>query len=213
MKLTIIGASGHGRVVADIAVLCGYDEIEFLDDDTMITSCASWPVIGSVGMAREMDNDIFVAIGNGEIRKKLMRELDGKSIPVLVHPSAVVSNDVLLGRGSVVMAGAVINPGVRIGQGCIVNTASSIDHDCTLADFVHCSVGVHLSGNVTVGEDTWIGVGVVVSNNVNICPGCIIGAGAVVIRDIKEKGTYIGVPTKRMINKDLEILGVSGGIG
>lgn len=28
-KLTIIGASGHGKVVADIAKLNGYDEIVF----------------------------------------------------------------------------------------------------------------------------------------------------------------------------------------
>ena len=40
MKLTIIGASGHGRVAADIAKQSGYDEIEFLDDNTELCSCA-----------------------------------------------------------------------------------------------------------------------------------------------------------------------------
>ena len=39
-KLTIIGASGHGKVVADIASLNGYEEIEFLDDDRSISFAA-----------------------------------------------------------------------------------------------------------------------------------------------------------------------------
>jgi D-arabinose 1-dehydrogenase-like Zn-dependent alcohol dehydrogenase len=32
-KLAIIGASGHGKAVADIAVKVGYEEILFLDDN------------------------------------------------------------------------------------------------------------------------------------------------------------------------------------
>ncbi len=32
-RLIIIGASGHGKVIADIAVKNGYEDIVFLDDD------------------------------------------------------------------------------------------------------------------------------------------------------------------------------------
>ena len=38
-KIVIIGASGHGKVVADIAKLNGYKEIIFLDDDWKVFSC------------------------------------------------------------------------------------------------------------------------------------------------------------------------------
>lgn len=206
MKLTIIGASGHGKVVAEIASLCGYDKIEFLDDKESLNSCGSYPVVGKVDRAMETDNDIFFAIGNGTVRKKLMDKLRGKSFPILIHPSATVSNEARIGSGTVVMAGAVINPGVTIGKGCIINTCASVDHDCVIGDHVHISVGAHLAGTVSVGDMTWIGAGATVSNNLSICGDCMIGAGAVVVKNIEEKGTYIGVPAK-MIDKDKTISG------
>ena len=198
MKLTIIGASGHGRVIADIAKLNGYDEIEFLDDNESITSCGKYPVVGNSAKAKEIKNDIFIGIGNAAIRKRLMERFEGKSFPTLIHPNAVIADDVTIGTGSVVMAGAVINSGSTIGKGVIVNTCSSIDHDCNVADYVHVSVGSHLCGTVNVGESTWIGAGATVSNNLNVCSNCMIGAGAVVIKDIIENGTYVGVPAGRI---------------
>lgn len=195
-RLNIIGASGHGKVVADIAMLNGYGEIEFYDDDESITSCDKWPVVGTVNQVFKREDDVFIAIGNATSREKLMECFEGRHFPVLIHPNAVVAGDVEIGKGSVVMAGAVINPGAKIGKGVIVNTCSSVDHDCVIGDFVHISVGAHLSGTVVVGNRTWIAVGGSVVNNVNICGGCIIGAGAVVIKDIEEAGTYVGVPAK-----------------
>lgn len=193
-RLIIIGASGHGKVVADIAVLNGYTDIVFLDDDENAIECAGWPVVGRSTEAPS--GEVFVAVGNAETRRRLMELYEDRTQPVLIHPSAVMAKDVEIGKGSVVMAGTVINPGARIGRGVIVNTSSSIDHDCVVKDYCHIAVGAHLSGTVVVGEETWIGTGATVSNNVNICGGCMIGAGAVVIKDIDEPGTYVGVPAK-----------------
>ena len=197
MKLTIIGASGHGKVVAEIARLNGYDEIEFLDDNPELQFCGKWPVIGLTMLAEKAESDLFIAVGNAEIRERLMERFMDKHITTLLHPDAVVAEDAEIGCGSVVMAGAVINPGARIGKGCIINTSSSVDHDCLLGDYVHVAVGSHLAGTVRVGKGTWIGAGATVSNNVSICAGCMIGAGAVVIRDIGISGIYIGVPARR----------------
>ena len=195
-KLIIIGASGHGKVVADIAALNGYKDIVFLDDDDSVKECAGYPVIGKSTEAPD-GGEVFVAVGNAETRKRLMELYKGRIQPILIHPSAVVAESVEVAEGSVVMAGAVINPGVKIGKGCIINTSSSVDHDCVVEEFCHVSVGAHLSGTVVVGTGTWIGAGATVINNVNICGGCIIGAGAVVIKDINEPGTYVGVPAKK----------------
>ena len=195
-RLIIIGASGHGKVVADIAALNGYKDIVFLDNDPDVKACAGYPVLGPDTMTSELDGDVFIAVGKAETRKKLMERDKTRSFPTLVHPSAVVAKSAEIGAGSVVMAGAVINPGAQIGKGCIINTSSSVDHDCMVGDYVHISVGAHLSGTVVVGRGTWIGTGAIVSNNINICGGCMIGAGAVVIKDIDEPGTYIGVPAK-----------------
>lgn len=193
-KLLIIGASGHGKVIADIAVRNGYEEIVFLDDDETIIECAGFPVVGKTSEAKYIEGDKVVAIGNAKIRERIQGEL--KNIVTLIHPSAVISRRVEIGEGTVVMAGAVINSDAVIGKGCIINTGASVDHDCRIADFVHVSVGVHVAGTCIIGERTWIGAGATVSNNVNICGNCMIGAGAVVIKDIGKPGTYIGCPAK-----------------
>ena len=193
-SLIIIGASGHGKVVADIAALNGYTDIVFLDDDESVHKCAGYPVVGKSDVAP--DGEVFVAVGNAETRKRLMELYVDRNQPILIHPSAVVAKDVEIGEGTVVMAGAVINPGAKIGRGVIINTSSSVDHDSVVEDYCHIAVGAHLSGTVTIGEETWIGTGATVSNNVNICGGCIIGAGAVVIKDIDKSGTYVGVPAR-----------------
>lgn len=193
-QLVIIGASGHGKVVADIAKKNGYTDIVFLDDDADIRSCGGYPVIGKTKDSEIMDADLFVAIGNAMIRRRIMNEC-GKCV-TLIHPSAIIADSVEIGEGTVIMAGAVINPDVKIGKGCIINTCASVDHDCVLGDYVHVSVGAHISGTVRIGEETWIGAGATISNNVSIVAESCIGAGAVVVKDICECGTYIGVPAK-----------------
>lgn len=205
-KLIIIGASGHGKVVADIAQKVGYTDILFLDDNPKLTMCEHYPVIGDCGRIAEFDDcDFVVAIGNVTIRRRLQDRLehDKKRIAVLIHPSAVIGENVCIGQGSVVMAGAVINSGTVIGKGCIINTSCSVDHDCVLGDYVHVSVGAHIAGTVCVGAETWIGIGVIVSNNISVTEKCVIGAGAVVIRDITESGTYVGVPAVRKCEDSL----------
>lgn len=196
-RLVIIGASGHGKVIADIAIRNGYEDIVFLDDDENVKGCAGFPVIGKTCEALKTDGDKIVAIGNPKIRERIQEALN--DTVTLIHPNAVISRRVEIGEGSVIMAGAVINSDVVIGKGCIINTGASVDHDCKIADYVHVSVGSHLSGTVHVGERTWIGAGATVSNNVNICGDCMVGAGAVVIRDIEKPGTYVGVPAREII--------------
>ena len=205
-QLIIIGASGHGKVVADIARLCGYKKIDFLDDNQSLKNCGTYKVIGLVKDLKKYINDMtcfFVAIGDNKIRKLIQNEIEalGGKIGTLIHPDAVIANDVEIGRGSVLMAGTVINSGAIIGNGCVINTASSVDHDCKVGEFVHIAVGAHLSGSVKIQEITWVGAGATISNNVSICGNCMIGAGAVVVEDITTVGVYIGVPAK--ISKNL----------
>lgn len=195
-KLAIIGAGGHGKVIADIAMKNGYTDIVFLDDNEDIHGCGGYPVVGKCAEAEKIDADLFIGIGNASIRKRIFDSLKHRNIVTLIHPNAVIAQDVIIGAGTVVMAGAVINPSTKIGMGCIINTCSSVDHDCRVGDFVHVSVGSHLCGMVSVEDGTWIGAGATVSNNLHICSGCMIGAGAVVVKNVSESGTYIGCPAK-----------------
>lgn len=193
-RLVIIGASGHGKVIADIAIRNGYENIVFLDDDENVKECAGFPVVGKTVQVVEMDGDKIVAIGNAKIRERIQEGLN--DVVTLIHPDAAISRRVTMGTGSVVMAGAVINSDVVIGKGCIINTGASVDHDCRIGDYSHVSVGAHVAGTCEIGKRTWIGAGTTVSNNVNICGDCMIGAGTVVIKDIEKPGTYVGVPAR-----------------
>ena len=201
-KLIIVGASGHGKVVADIALLNGYEEIVFIDGNPDVKTCAGFPVVGDESVVSEIDGDLFVAIGNNATRKRIMEKFSDRSFSVLIHPTAVIARDAQIGKGTVVAAGVVVNPNVKIGRGCIVNTSSSIDHDCVVGDYVHIAVGARLCGTVCVGDETFIGAGVTIINNTSICSGCTIGAGASVIKNIEDKGTYIGIPA-RLFNKNV----------
>ena len=158
--------------------------------------CGGYPVVGDTSNVPA--GEVFIAVGNAKIRKMLMERYADRVQPVLIHPHAVIAEDVKIGAGSVVMAGTVINSGAVIGKGVIINTCSSVDHDCEIVDYVHVSIGSHIAGTVKIGVSTWIGAGATVSNNINICGNCMIGAGAVVIKDIEEEGTYIGVPATKI---------------
>lgn len=202
-QLIIVGASGHGKVVADIAMKMNrWERIVFLDDNTSINNLLGFDVVGTTIEAIKYKDkaDFFVAIGNNEIRKKVQEIFiaQGLNIVTLVHPNAVIGIDVEIGIGTVIMAGVVINSSTRIGNGCIINTCSSVDHDNEIKDYVHLSPGVRTAGNVTVDHTTWLGIGSVVSNNIYICEECRIGSGAVVINRITESGTYTGVPARRI---------------
>ena len=194
-RLIIIGASGHGKVIADIAVKIGYTDIVFLDDNEKITECAGFPVVGKTVQAGDMDGDKIVAIGNAGIREKIQETIETVT---LVHPDAIISRRVQIGQGTVVMAGAVINSDVNVGRGCIINTCASVDHDCKIGNYVHVSVGAHVAGTCEIGKGTWIGAGAVVSNNIKVCRDCMIGAGSVVVKDIDEAGVYVGVPVRKI---------------
>ncbi|HHW30152.1 MAG TPA: acetyltransferase [Clostridiaceae bacterium] len=194
-KVIIIGASGHGRVIADIVRASGDEVLGFLDDDLSLTN-----ILGSVADSKKYPNlEFIIGIGNAEIREKISR------LPLkwytAIHPTAVISPTAVIGEGTVIMANSVINNGASVGRHCILNTASVVEHDSILFDYVHVSVGAKLGGTVSIGKRTWVGIGAVVSNNIFICGDCIIGAGSVVVKDINIPGTYFGIPAKLHIKE------------
>ena len=191
--MIIIGASGHGHVIADAVCANGDRLLGFLDDD------AGKAPLGKIeDYEKYGDAEFVIGIGNTAVRKKL------SALPVkwytAIHPSAIVSPSARIGEGTVVMPNAVINARSQVGEHCIINSGAIVEHDNTVGDYAHVSVGAKLGGTVTVGEAAWVGIGATVKNNVRICADCMIGAGAVVVKDIVEAGTYIGVPAKKREN-------------
>lgn len=202
-KVVVIGAGGHGKVIADIIEKSGDIVAGFLDDKATGES-TGLSVIGKLcditQISRQAEAEFIVAVGDNYSRKKISEAYEAYQVKwyTAIHPSAVIAKDVLVGKGTAIMANAVINSGSMVGNHAILNTASTIDHDNVIADFVHISPGAHLAGNVRIGEASWIGIGGIISNNVAVVGNCTIGAGTVVIEDISESGVYVGVPAKKI---------------
>ena len=193
-RIVIYGASGHGKVIADIAILNGYRDIVFYDDDPNKNQFGEYEVVHSFEGLEDYDR--IIGIGDNATREKILQTQE--NIVTLIHPTAVIAADVSIGAGTVVMANAVINPGSRIGKGVIINTCASIDHDNRIGDYSHISVAAHTAGTVTLGNRVFMGIASAIINNVSIADDVKIGAGSVVLHDIDREGTYVGVPVRKI---------------
>jgi sugar O-acyltransferase (sialic acid O-acetyltransferase NeuD family) len=206
--LLILGAGGHAKVVAETALASGhYSEVAFLDDrcsgTDQLPSVLGFPVLGPLELAldlihREEFAAASVAFGNATARLNWIEQLDaaGYAVPVLIHPTAMVSPSARLGSGSVVFAQAAVQSLSTIGVGAILNTGCSVDHDAQLAHGVHICPGARLAGEVQVGSRSWIGIGASVIQQVRIGSDVTVGAGASVVRDLPDGVTAVGVPAR-----------------
>ncbi len=199
-RLGIIGASGHGKVVADIARACGVSDIVFYDDRWQeLGQHYGCSVIGTVSdafaQAAVQYDEAIVAIGNVKVRSTIQKQMQ-KAAPALIHPSAVVSPSAQLGQGTVVMPNAVVNADTIIGDGVIINTGALVEHDCKIGDYSHICPNASVAGGVSVGVQSWIGIGSSVIQLITVGSDVTVGAGSVVIRDIPDRQTVVGNPAK-----------------
>ena len=148
-KLLIIGAGGHGRVLAEVAMACGYDRVDFLDDRN---ACAVGTTDRAEALAGRYDG-VVVSIGNNDLRRTLIQRLQAVDAPIatLVHPRAFVAPSATLGEGSVVLPGAVVNTNARVGKGCILSIGALVDHDATIDDFSHVNAGAVVAAGKRAG--------------------------------------------------------------
>lgn len=189
----LFGASGHGKVIAEIAELLEIKVEGFIDENNSINKILKYKVHHVIP---EQLRTLFISIGDNEVRKAIYLKNQSYHYPVLIHPNSNVSKSAEIGDGSVIMAGATINAQAEIGKHVIINTNASIDHDCVLEDCVHISPNVALAGNVSVKEGAHIGIGSSVIQGVKIGKWSVIGAGSVIIRDVPDYAVVVGNPAK-----------------
>lgn len=207
--LWILGAGGHGRVVADAAAAAGrWQTVAFFDDRRSAgASVGRWTVLGdteaffaAAGSPSDLAPERHVAVGDNARRDALASRCErlGLGLAVVVHPRAVVSPDAALSAGCFVAAGAVVAPGASLGVSCIVNHGASVDHDGRLGRAVHVGPGAHLGGAVEVGDRAWVGLGAAVRHQVTIGADALVGAGAVVVASVADNSRVVGNPARPM---------------
>jgi sugar O-acyltransferase (sialic acid O-acetyltransferase NeuD family) len=204
--IVIVGAGGHGQVVADILQRMHVQQgdvipLGFVDDDPALERCAplGLPVLGPIASLANVRHDaVIVAIGNNTRRRLVTESLlrDGEKLATAIHPSAIIAPSSSVGAGSMVCAAAVLNPASVIGISVILNTSCSVDHHNTIGDYAHIGPGARLGGNVTVGENSLIGIGAVVLPGIKVGARSTVAGGAIVIRDVDDQATVMGTPAK-----------------
>jgi sugar O-acyltransferase (sialic acid O-acetyltransferase NeuD family) len=204
-RLLIVGSSGHARVIIDLIEKQGVHEIVGLIDRFRIIGdeVLGYAILGGeddiprLGVAHSVTG-CCVAIGDnytrGRVADLVAAGTPAIRFPTLIHPAATVARDVIIGAGTVLMAGVVVNTSARIGDFCILNTSSSVDHDASVGDHASLAPGARLGGKVVIGPYAAIGMGATVIQGVRVGRHSVIGAGAVVLTPVGDFRLAYGVP-------------------
>lgn len=206
--IILVGGGGHCISCIDVIEETGmYDIIGILDrPEKKGTKILGHPVIGT-------DDDILSLISDcsnfhisvGQIKSSVVRQniyekikKGGGCFPIIISPTAHVSNHATIEEGTIIMHQALINAAVSIGKACIINSKALIEHEAIIDDFCHISTAACINGQVNIGANCFIGSNTVVGNNVTITTNSIIAAGSQVLKNIGTPGVYIGNPLKKI---------------
>lgn len=201
----LFGAGGHAKVVIDILERQGTFLIKYLVDDNPSlegNTVCGYPVIGGRDKIQPSRTEMgIVAVGDNGLRCAVSDWLKSRSYGLItaIHPSAQIARGVVVGNGTVVMAGAIINSDAVIGENVIVNTRAGIDHDCVIRNGVHIAPNATLCGAVRVDEMAFIGAGATIIPNLSVGREVVVGAGATVVDDVPPRIVVVGLPAKKLL--------------
>lgn len=208
LPIIILGAGGHAKVLIDALRLQSVEILGIVDVDPKKKGLELMgvPIIGSdEEVMKYSPQKVRLVNGMGSVRvSSLRRQLfenfksKGYQFENVIHPSAIIANEVILSEGVQIMAGVIIQAGCQIGVNTIINTGSLVDHDCLIGSHTHIAPGVVLSGGVVVDENVHIGTGAVIIQGVQVGANSLVAAGAVVIRNISNDATVAGIPAREL---------------
>jgi sugar O-acyltransferase (sialic acid O-acetyltransferase NeuD family) len=196
VRLLVVGAGGHAKVVIDAAEEAGFEIAGVVGAPGDVPEILGHPVSHDCA---DLAGDAFiVAIGDNATRSRIFGEYltTGLTPASVVHPSAIVGRQAQIGEGAFVAAGVIINAGARIGADTILNTGCTVDHDCVVGEHAHIGPQAALCGSVTLGEGVLLGVGSCASPGVSVGDWTVVGAGAAIVDDLPAHAVCVGVPAR-----------------
>lgn len=205
-NLYIVGAGGFGREVygwlLDAVDLSAEIQFSgFLDDNLEALAGFDYPV-GVVAPASGFTpgaEDVFICgVGSVELKQDLCAPLleRGARFMTLVHPTAVLGRNVVLGAGVVICPRVTLTCDIEVGAMTMINCHSSAGHDCRIGAWSTISAHCDLTGCTQIGESVFMGSGARVIPGKRVGDGARIGAGSVVVRQVEAGQTVFGNPAR-----------------
>lgn len=213
--IVIYGAGGFGREVACLINRIN-DEISpgnevmwnllgFIDDGLPIGSKNEYgEVLGGFDVLNTWEKPLSVvmAIGSPTNLKTLVNKIDNANIdfPNIISPDVVFHDykNTSIGKGNVICVGSCISTNVKIGNFNILNGYITVGHDSRIGDFNCLMTGVRICGGVRLQDCNFLGVNSVVLQYKELACDVVLGAGSVAMRNIKNPGTFVGVPATKI---------------
>ena len=201
-KVILIGYSGHGLAMVDIAL---ENKLELLGYSDLNENENNYFNLKFLGNEKDenfigwKDDIVFIiGIGNNHKREQIYNYIKkkGKLINSLISNKSNISVTAIIGNGVFINKNVCVNAFVKIGENVILNTGCIIEHNCVISKSVHVAPGCVLAGNVKVGERSFIGANSVIKQGVNIGKDVIVGAGSVVIKDVLDGEKVVGNPSR-----------------
>ena len=198
-SLLIIGAGGHSRSVADVALSIGIDNLLFWDENAKENEYIFGYKVTNDDEVLKSNFNIILAIGDNSERSKLFLSLNKNSNFInIISNSSYLGNNSIIGKANFIAHGSYLGPLVKIGNNNIINTHCIIEHECIIGNNNHISINSTIAGRCKIEDNVFISAGTVIKDKLTICSNVVVGAGSVVIKDIFESGIYVGIPAKKI---------------
>ena len=205
-NIVIFGSSGYSKKIVSIAEMSGFKIAGFIDSFRL----SGEETLGYKVLGKEQDlpslidkyqiEGIFIGVCDNYLRSKLAEKvaaiLPGLEFITLIHPNAAIARNVIIGRGSVIMAGAVIEPDTKVGDFCLLNIHSILSHDCVMNSFSSLGPKAAVAGHCNIGCYTSINIGSTIINKIDIGMHTVVCAGSCVVKDIPSFKVAAGHPAR-----------------
>ena len=201
-NIIIVGAGGFGR---EVYQWCqdSFDKSEYKikgflskDKNELDNFKIDAPIIGHEDDYEIQSDDRFlIAIGNVDIKKKVVESLKKKGAKFLslTHPTAIVSPNSKVGEGVIICPYSILTDSVEIGDFVMLNVYVYCGHDSKVGKYSILSPYATLNGYATLGDEVFVATHSTITSSKNVGKKSIIGANSLVLHDVPEGSKVIGV--------------------